>query len=105
MNKLQRGLVFGAMAGVIDVLPMVVMKLPMSACLSAFTMWVAIGLLTAISDLSIKGPIKGILVALLLLAPTAILIAAANPTDIIPILIMTLILGGLLGYFVERIRA
>ena len=103
MNKINKGLLFGSIAGAIDVIPMVVMRIPLSACLSAYTMWVVIGIFIGATNLPVKRVLKGILASLLILAPTAILIIASNPLDIIPIFIMTVLLGGLLGYFIERV--
>ena len=103
MNKIKKGFLFGAIAGAIDVIPMFFMKIPLSACLSAYTMWVVIGISIGATDLHIKRVLKGILASFLILAPTAVLIIAGNLYDIIPVFIMTLILGGLLGYFIERV--
>lgn len=117
MNNISKGILLGGLAGIIDVIPMILMKLPLSADISAFSMWVVIGLFISVTDLPampaarlwqaglpLKGALKGILIALLILAPTAVLIAAGNPADIIPVLVMTIILGGLLGLSIERVR-
>jgi len=45
---------------------------------------------------------KGILISSLLLIPSAVIIGWHQPTSLIPIFIMTLILGSLLGYFINR---
>lgn len=102
MNKIKLGLLLGIAAGVIDVAPMIMMKLPLSADLSAFSMWVIIGFFIAATNIGIKGAVKGIVISFLNLLPAAIIISAGNPMDIIPVVSMTLVLGSLLGFFIER---
>ncbi len=46
--------------------------------------------------------LKGILISFLLLTPSAVIIGWQQPTSLIPIFIMTLILGSLLGYSINR---
>jgi uncharacterized membrane protein len=61
-------------AGIIDVIPMLMQNLTWDANLSAFAMWIVVGFLISTSDLKINSIIKGILTAFLVLLPTAILI-------------------------------
>ncbi|MBU0672669.1 MAG: hypothetical protein KJ732_06555 [Candidatus Margulisbacteria bacterium] len=102
MKKILVGLLFGALAGVIDVVPMVMQKLPWDANLSAFTMWVVVGFLVSVVDLKINNILKGIVIAFLCLAPIAVLIAAQEPMTLVPIFIMALILGSGVGFFVGK---
>ena len=102
MKKIQAGILFGALAGLIDVLPMLAQKLSWDANLSAFLMWVAVGFLVSISDLKINGILKGLIIAFLVLLPTAILIGAKEPISLVPITVMTIILGSLIGFAIER---
>lgn len=78
-------------------------NLTWDANISAFTMWIVVGFLTATIDLNINPIIKGILTAFLVLLPTAILIGWKEPVSVIPIVIMTTILGGLLGFSINKI--
>lgn len=59
--------------------------------------------LIATIDLKMNSIIKGILIAFLVLLPTAILIGSKEPVALIPIAIMTTILGGLLGFSINKI--
>ena len=61
------------------------------------------GFLIAATNLKIKGISKGILISFLVLLPLAILIGWKEPVSLIPIAIMTIILGSLLGYFIDNI--
>jgi len=103
MNNKIKGLMLGAVAGVVDVIPMIIQKLTWDANISAFTMWVIIGFLISIVDLNINSIVKGILIAFLVLLPSAILIGWKEPISLIPISIMTIILGGLLGFAIQKL--
>lgn len=98
MKKIQAGLIFGVIAGVIDVIPMVLQKLSWDAILSAFTMWVVVGFLVSVAEVRVNSVLKGILIAFLVLLPNAFLIGAREPVSLIPIAVMTLILGSGVGY-------
>jgi hypothetical protein len=91
-----------ALAGIIDVIPMVLQDLTWDANISAFIMWVVIGFLLSVTDIKLNSILKGIFISFLVLVPAAILIGWNEPTALIPIVIMTTILGGLLGFAVNR---
>ena len=103
MKKIKIGLLLGIVAGIIDVIPMIMQNLTWDANVSAFTMWIVVGFLIATSDLKINSIIKGILTAFLVLLPTAVLIGWKEPVSLIPITIMTTFLGGLLGFSINKI--
>lgn len=102
-KRIKIGILLGMAAGILDVIPMIVQNLTWDANLSAFTMWVVVGFLIATIDLHINPIAKGILIAFLALIPSAILIGWQEPISLIPITIMTIILGGLLGFAIEKI--
>jgi hypothetical protein len=103
MNKIVAGLALGLVAGIIDVIPMILQKLTWDANLSALAMWIVAGFLISTNELKLNGILKGILISFLLLTPVAILIAWQEPKSLIPISIMTLILGSLLGFIINKI--
>lgn len=102
-KRIKIGILLGIIAGIVDVIPMFLQNLTWDANFSAFTMWIVVGFLIAIIDLSINSIAKGILIAFLVLLPSAILIGWQEPISLIPITIMTTILGGLLGFSIEKI--
>jgi len=102
MKKQIVGIILGSIAGIIDVIPMIIQKLTWDANISAFTMWIVVGFLIATVDLEIKPVLKGILIAFLVLSPSAILIGWKEPVSLIPITILTLILSSLLGFFINK---
>ena len=102
MNQILFGVLVGTAAGIIDVIPMFLQKLPWQADLSAFLMWGAVGFLVSTSNLKINGVLKGLLIAFIVLAPAAVLIGGDSPASLIPVTIMTAILGSLVGYITEK---
>lgn len=105
MRRITIGLLLGIAAGVIDVIPMIMQNLTWDANISAFTMWMVVGFIISAIDLKLNPIIKGVLIAFLVLLPTAILIGWKEPTSLIPIIIMTSILGGLLGLAIHKVAA
>ena len=103
MNSIVTGILLGTVAGIIDVIPMIIKKLTWDANISAFTMWIVVGFFIAAIDLNIQPIIEGILIALLTLLPSAILIGWKEPKSLMPILTMTIVLGGVLGWIIPKI--
>lgn len=102
MKKIQLGILLGIMAGIIDIIPMIFQKLTWDANLSALSLWIVSGFLIATTTLKLKGAVKGIIIPLLVLLPASILIAWKEPISLLPIILMTLILGPTLGYLIEK---
>ncbi|MFA5035438.1 MAG: hypothetical protein WC500_06640 [Candidatus Margulisiibacteriota bacterium] len=102
MNKITKGLVSGVVAGVVDVLPMLAQGLSWDADLSAFSLWVVAGFLIATSELRLNSILKGLLISYLLALPVYIIVGAKEPFSLIPMTIMTAILGGILGKVLEK---
>jgi CHASE2 domain-containing sensor protein len=101
-NKIIIGLICGLLAGIIDLIPMIIQKLPWNANLSALTMWIIIGFFIGTSQLNLNAILKGILIAFLCFIPNSFIIGWHNPTSLLPISLMTIILGGLTGYFCQK---
>jgi drug/metabolite transporter (DMT)-like permease len=83
---------------------MIIQKLTWDANLSAFSMWVIVGFLINTSSLKINPIFKGWLYAFLALTPCAIIIFQQDPISLLPITILTLVLSGLLGFFLEKTK-
>lgn len=98
------GIGLGTVAGIIDVIPMIIQNLTWDANISAFLMWVVIGFILSITELKMNSILKGVLISYLVLLPAAILIGWKEPVSLVPIIIMTTILGGALGFAIQRFR-
>lgn len=101
-KKILVGTLFGIVAGIVDIVPMVFQGSTWDANLSAFSLWVIAGFMISTSELRLNGALKGIVISFLLLIPSAIIVGWNQPSSLIPIGVMTLILGGTLGYVVTR---
>ena len=95
----------GAIAGILDMIPMLIQGLTWDANLSAFSMWTITGILISSVGFKMNPILKGISIAFLVLLPSAILIAWKEPFSLVPISTMTLILGGTLGVAIDKLGA
>lgn len=102
MNRKLKGILLGACAGGLDVIPMIFMKLTWDANISAFSMWVVIGFILSSIEIDLNGVLKGILVSFLVLLPSAILIGWQEPLSLLPIIFMTTLLGSILGFIINK---
>lgn len=102
MKKIKIGILFGLAAGVIDIIPMLIDHLTWDANISALSMWIVVGIFIATVEWHINAIVKGILISLLVLLPSAILIGWKEPISLFPIFSITIILGGLIGYLINR---
>jgi hypothetical protein len=102
-KKTLTGLLIGLAAGTIDAVLMIIQKLTWDAILGAFSMWIIIGFFLSITQLKIKGVLKGLLISFLVLIPNLFIIGWKEPKSLIPILIMTIILGALSGFIYQKL--
>ena len=104
MKNLKVGILLGFVAGIIDIIPMLVQQLTWDANISALSMWMVVGIFISTVDWKINSILIGILISLLVLLPSAILIGWKNPILLVPIFSMTVILGGILGFSIVKIN-
>lgn len=102
MKKFTTSILIGIFAGIIDVIPMIVQKLDWYSNASAFFFWVVMGIIIAHVSIKIKSWLKGLVVALISIIPILIIVASSDPKSIMPIIIMTIILGSLIGFLTEK---
>ena len=102
MKKIRLGIILGIVAGIIDVIPMIFQGLTWDANLSAFMFWIGAGFFISTTKLNAKGAVKGVIISIILLVPLAFIIGWHEPTILIPIMTMNVILGALLGYSIDR---
>ncbi len=102
MKRIVTGIMFGSIAGVLDVIPMILQKLSFDTDISAFCMWVVSGFLVSVINIKVHYLIKGVIVPFCVALPALVLIGWKEPFNLIPIGIMTVILGLGLGFAVEK---
>jgi hypothetical protein len=102
MQRLSKALILGTCAGIIDVVPMIVQGLNWYANTSAFLQWVVLGIVITHIEIGLKGWLRGIVIAELCTIPVMIIVSMNGFGAIIPITVMTAILGGCVGYYGDK---
>jgi hypothetical protein len=102
MKKLQISLIIGIVAGIIDLVPMLIMDLGWHENTSAFIQWVMLGIFINYIDFKIISWLKGLIVAEMATIPILFIVNNDGFLSIVPIIIMSAILGSLVGYFGMR---
>jgi hypothetical protein len=102
MKKFLITLLIGATAGTIDVIPMIIQGLDWYSNISAFVFWIVMGFVIAHTTIAMKSWLKGLLISELCILPIIIIVAAEDPNSIPPILIMSAILGSLVGFTTNK---
>ena len=93
MNDILTALVIGVIAGIIDVIPMLIQKLNKYANLSAFVHWVVLGLIIPFVHWNVDPWLKGLFIGVLSAIPVIILVSEKDKKSIIPVLMMSALLG------------
>jgi hypothetical protein len=97
MTNFLIAVLIGVVAGLIDVIPMIIMKLDRVANISAFVHYFVLGLIIPFVSWGIEPWIKGIVIALLTAIPIMIIVYPKDKKAIIPMIIFSLILGAGIG--------
>ena len=98
-------LLIGIVAGIIDVLPMIKMKIEKYSCMSAFAYYVILPFI--IFEINWFGNLwwlRGGIVALLTAIPVVILVSKEDKKSPIAMIIMSIVLGsiiGIIGHFLN----
>lgn len=101
-RKIVVGVLLGVISGIIDIIPMIIQKISWEANLSAFMLWVICGFMIATSSIKINAVFKGIIISFLLVIPVGIIVGAQDFASLIPIAVMTIVLGSLLGFSINK---
>lgn len=101
-RKLFASLIIGAVAGLIDITPGVIQGVDRHITLTGFTFWTVLGPTIAFVSLPMKDWLKGLLVASMLAIPGTILMSSIDPETVIPMVLMTIALGALVGYLTGK---
>lgn len=98
MENIILTLIIGVLAGIIDVVPMIIQKMDKYSIISAFVQWMVVTFVIMNIDLGVASWLKGLIVAVLMASPIAVLIAKKEPKSVMPILIMSVVLGSIVGF-------
>lgn len=97
MNNILIAIVIGLIAGLIDVTPMIIMKLEKAANISAFVHYFILGLIIPFVSWDIAPWIKGIIISFLSALPVMIIVYPKDKKAIIPMIIFAIVLGAGIG--------
>lgn len=97
MSKLLISILIGVLAAIIDVVPMILQKLDKFACWSAFTHWIIMGIIISYINIPFSPWLKGLVIAEISAIPVMILVVKDEPFSILPISIMSAVLGIAVG--------
>lgn len=102
MSKLLLSLIIGVAAGIIDIVPMIFQKLDRYSIISAFIQWVVVAFVITHIHFGVEGWLKGLIIAVLMALPIIALVMKTDVKSAIPILVMSVILGSLVGFAADR---
>ncbi|RRD01950.1 hypothetical protein [Prevotella sp. OH937_COT-195] len=85
MKELLFGATIGFVAGIIDIIPMILQKLDKTSCISAFVHYFVLGLIIPFVNIDIYPWLKGALIAILTAFPIMIIVYPKDKKAIIPI--------------------
>lgn len=102
MRKILISLFIGFVAGIIDVIPMILQKLDLYSCASAFVQWLVLGVIISHLEIGLKAWLKGLIIAEATAIPILILVAKSDVISVLPIMVMSAALGSLVGIFGEK---
>lgn len=97
MNNFLIAISIGIIAGLIDIIPMIIQKLDKHDIASAFVHYFALGLIIPFVNWGIPPWIKGMTIAFLSAIPIVILVYPKDKKAILPILLFSLLLGAGIG--------
>jgi len=90
-------IIIGIVAGLIDVTPMIIMKLEKAANISAFVHYFVLGLIISFVSWEMTPWLKGVIISFISAIPIMIIVYPKDKKVIIPMIIFSLILGARIG--------
>lgn len=99
MRKLLVAVTIGMVAGILDVIPMIIQKLDWYSNVAAFVFWIVTAIIISYSVMPIKNWLKGGTIGFISALPVMILVFSKEPKSVIPMFIMSIILGSLVGIY------
>lgn len=97
MNDFLIVIIIGIVAGLIDIIPMIIQKLDKRETISAFVHYFTLGLIIPFVSWEVAPWIKGIVIALLTAIPLMIIVYHKDKKAVIPMIAFSLILGAGIG--------
>lgn len=97
MNDFLIAAFIGIAAGIIDVIPMIIMKLEKVANISAFVHYFVLGLIIPFVNWGISAWLSGMIISFLVSVPVMIIVFPKDKKSLIPMTVFSLVLGAGIG--------
>ncbi|MDP3445836.1 MAG: hypothetical protein Q8T08_23500 [Ignavibacteria bacterium] len=97
MNDFLIAILIGIVAGLIDVIPMIIMKLDKVASISAFTHYFVLGLIIPFMNWGLSPWISGMIISFLSALPVMIIVYPKDKKSLIPMTVFSIVLGAGIG--------
>lgn len=95
-------IIIGLAVGLIDLIPLVMVRVPLLNMISILMFWIITSYFVANVTLLRNSLLNGLVLSTLNMLPLIVVIYTINPKDFLPMLSMALILGPLVGYLNVR---
>jgi hypothetical protein len=102
MSKLLVTLAIGLSAGLVDIAPMVLRGVDRVQLASVFMHWFVTTIFISYAIMPIPPVAKGALIGLLASLPVLITYGASAPARVLPIALIAVVLGGVVGFLTHR---
>jgi hypothetical protein len=102
LSKLFITFAIGLVAGLVDIIPMILRGVDRVQLASVFMHWLVTAIFIAYVVMPFPPVAKGALIGLLSALPALITYAASAPARVLPIAAIAVILGGVIGYLTNR---
>ncbi len=102
MKKQLIVLIVGLAAGVLDLVPLILVGAPIFNMAAILVFWLVACLFMAKTGLVKNTILNGLLIAVLLMMPLILTVSAVNPKDFLPMLSMAVILGPIAGWIIGK---
>lgn len=97
MNSLTIAILIGVIAGVIDVIPMIIQKLDKRDSISAFCHYFVLGIIIPFVDWGMLPWLQGVIISLATAIPIMLIVSKKDKKAIAPMIVFSLILGAGIG--------
>lgn len=102
MKKLSLVFLIGLVAGLLDLIPLIMVNAPVFNMVSVLAFWLCASFFIYKTSLVENSLLNGLAIATVLMIPMALAVAATNPTDFIPMMSMALLLGPPVGWSLQK---
>jgi hypothetical protein len=92
-------LLIGLIAAIVDIAPMIIRKMDTLFIISAFFVWIVLGLFIPKINFVSLSFLNGIIVSILFVLPLTFLIYKLDPNGLPMVIVTTIILGCAVGFF------